>query len=107
MVDKVWSKQTGQKIISQLDKVFKNNIVQVRYWIIVNYYAPDHGYNLFFNIQRPHHFTRSIPIGKVNHCALDDLILVLNEVRSQYHFTFQYHHFSKMELQRLSREVKP
>lgn len=106
MVDKVWSKQTGQQIISRLDTVFKNNIVKVRYWIIVNYYAPNHGYNLFFNIYRPHHFTRSIPIGQLNNCSFDDLIIVLNEMRTKYHFTFEYHHFVPEELHRLAREVR-
>lgn len=37
MEDKAWTKKAGQKIIDQLDQHFKNNIVQVRYWIIVNY----------------------------------------------------------------------
>lgn len=31
--------------------------------------------------------------------------MILNEVRTKYHFTFQYHHFSTKEVQRLAREV--
>lgn len=106
MVDKAWTKKAGQKVINRLDQVFKNNIVRVRYWIIVNYYAPNHGYNLFFNIQRPHHFTRSLPIGQFNDCSFDELLLILNEVRTKYHFTFQYLNFNSEELKRLAREVK-
>lgn len=105
MVDKVWSKRASQEIVNRLDKLFKNNIIRVRYWIIVNYYAPNHGYNLFFNIYRPYHFTRSISIGQLSNCSFEELIIVLNEIRKKYHFTFQYHHFSKDELQRLAREV--
>ncbi|WP_295731137.1 hypothetical protein [uncultured Limosilactobacillus sp.] len=105
MVDKVWTKKAGQKIIEQLDQHFKNNIVLVRYWIIVNHYSPKHGYTFFFNIQRPHHFTRSIPIGTVGDCTFDELIVILNEIRTKYHFTFRYYNFAISEYQRLSREV--
>ncbi len=105
MVDKVWTKKAGQKIIGQLDRYFKNNIVQVRYWIIVNYYAPKTGYTFFFNIRRPHHFTRSIPLGQVSNCSFDELIIILNEIRTKYHFTFVYYHFSRKEQRRLSQEV--
>lgn len=106
MVDKVWTKKAGQTVITQLDQVFKNNIIRARYWIIVNYYAPDHGYNLFFNIERPRHFTRSLPIGQFRDCSFDELLQILNEVRTKYHFTFQYVNFSPEEQQRLRWEVK-
>lgn len=84
VVDKVWSKRAGQEIVSRLDKLFKNNIIRVRYWIIVNYYAPNHGYNFFFNIYRPYHFTRSISIGQLSNCSFEELIMVLNEIRMKY-----------------------
>lgn len=106
MVDKAWSKRAGQKVVQRLDQLFKNNIVQVRYWIIVNYYAPQQEYNLFFNIERPHHFTRSLPLGQLKACSFDDLILVLNEIRRKYHFTFEYRNFTPVERKRLIREVK-
>ena len=95
----------GKKICEQIARHFKQTR-QTRYWIAIAYYSPDDCYNLFFNSRRPHHWQRSWPIAILNDLEFDELIAVLNVIRQQYHFTFEYSGFNHLELDRLQHEVK-
>lgn len=105
MVDKVWSRQAGKRVIERIDKAFAN-ISRTRYWITVVKYSPDNGYNIFFNIKRARIFTRSLPIAEYRDCSFENLIMILQEVRTKYQFTIDYRDFSQQERRMLYKEIR-
>lgn len=103
--DKAWnSKKEAQKLTEKITKLFKN-MPKTRYWIIINYYQPDNGYSLFFNIKKQRIYQRSIPIARYKNMAFDSLKEVLMGIRESYQFTFEYHNFTKEQRIQLYREV--
>lgn len=95
--------QRAQKLVQRVKEQFKN-IPRTRYWMRVVYYDPFDGYNIFFNIQKKHMFSRSIPVAEYRHFAFKDLLVVLKEFRQTYQFTIDFVGFSKEELRQLYEE---
>lgn len=97
------SHQAAKRLVHRVRKNFKN-ISHTRYWIVINYYSPLNGYNIFFNMTRPKMFSRSIPVGEYNYCQFTDLIKILKEFRQTFNFSIEYRHFSKEQLHILYKE---
>lgn len=104
-VAKAWnSTNEAQHLTEKMAELFKN-MPNTRYWVIINYYKPDNGYSLFFNIKKQRAYQRSIPIARYENMTFDDLIDVLKEVRNSYQFTFEYHNFTKEQQIQLYNKV--
>lgn len=91
--------------LSRIDHSF-TNIPRTRYWISINHYHPDNGYSLFFNIQPPRTFSKSLPLLRLQDCSFDDLLVVLKAIRQSYQFTFEYLNFTRQKRRILYKEVK-
>ncbi len=95
----------GRRINERIAKYFKPQAFATQYRIAVVYYAPEDGYNLFFDLTRTRTFSRSIPIGEMIHYDFKDLVLVLRTIRTKYQFTMVYRNFTPDQLKVLRRQI--
>lgn len=105
MADKAWNKKQGTLITNRIDKLFAN-LPRTKYWVSINYFKPDKGYSLFFNIKKQGTYQRSIPLARYPRVKYQTLLAILKEVRKTYQFTFSYTNFTKEQLKQLYKEVR-
>ncbi len=103
-VDKAWNEKQGQLLVDRMGKLFKA-LPKTEYRVGVNYFAPDNGYSLFFNIKRKGTYQRSIPLARYPGLSFTNLLAILMVVRRTYHFTFVHTNFTKEQRRQLSRKV--
>lgn len=102
--DKVWSRKQGELISKRIAKHFKN-IPKTQYWISINYFEPEKGYNIFFNEKRLRTFQRSIPLARYPNLSFSQILSILHEVRKSYNLTFEYRNFTTEEKKTLYKEL--
>lgn len=89
--------QQADKMNKRIKEQFKN-IPRYRYWIVCNYFSPNHGYNFFFEVRRPRMYGRSYPLVRLEDCSLERLIRFLLIIRQSWGFTIEYRNFNRYEL---------
>jgi len=105
-VDKAWNKETeSEKICERIKRCFTNRW-RTRYWVSVVYYEPEHGYNLFLNIQPRNAYSRSIPIARLADCDYSELLDIITDVRQTYHFTLNYLNFPDDQVRKMRRNFR-
>ncbi len=105
-MDKVWNKETESEKICERIKRYFTNRWHTRYWISIIYYEPEHGYNMFFNIQPRNTYSRSIPIARLADCEYHELLDIITEVRQTYHFTLNYLNFPNNQIREMRRKFR-
>ncbi len=105
-MDKAWNKETeSDKICERIKRNFTNRW-RTRYWISVVYYEPEHGYNLFFNIQPRSTYSRSVPIARLADCEYSELLDIITKVRQTYQFTLNYLNFTDDQVREMRRKFR-
>lgn len=105
-MDKAWNKETeSEKICERIKHCFTNRW-RTRYWVSVVYYEPEHGYNLFFNIQPRNAYSQSIPIARLANCEYHELLDIITEVRQTYRFTLDYLNFPDDQIREMRRKFR-
>ena len=102
-MDKAWNKATeSEKICERIKRCFTNRW-RTRYWVSVVYYEPEHGYNLFFDIQPSNTYSRSVPIARLADCEHSELPDIITKVRQTYQFTLNHLNFTDDQVREMRR----
>ncbi|WP_010077755.1 hypothetical protein [Liquorilactobacillus mali] len=83
------SVQEAHYILKQVKKYFKPGI-KARYYILVVNDRFDHTFNFFFNIFKPKHFSRSIPLHRIKCYSLDYLENLIKELQQETQLTINF-----------------
>lgn len=106
MAETVWSKK-GKKAVSLIRQRFdpSRNKLHTRFWLTVNVYYPDKGYNIFFNMQPQNNYEHSFPIAQFANCHFENILTVLKIIRADLGFTIEYSGFTPEQRRILKEEV--
>ena len=105
-MDKAWNKETeSERICGRIKRCFTNRW-RTRYWVSGVCYEPEHGYNLFFNIQPHNAYSKSIPIARLANCEYHELLDIITKVRQTYHFTLNYLNFPDDQVREMRRKFR-